>query len=129
MSTQKNLDTIKALVDRISFSIFGQEFRLRVEQDNVFKENGRIFIQVVYDAPCTKSGENQEWHGRKWYLSEFMTPDEVVKTAYGACEMAVKHEIMEGFKVDGKILFNPHVTFEALLDVSDREVRREPKKD
>jgi hypothetical protein len=53
-----------------------------------------------------------------------MTDDEVVKTAYVAFEAAVKHEILEGFKVDGKILFNPHVNFEALLTVSDKEVFR-----
>lgn len=54
-----------------------------------------------------------------------MTNDEIAKTAYVAFESAIKHEIMEGFKVDGIILFNPHVNFEALLGVSDQEIRRE----
>lgn len=53
-----------------------------------------------------------------------MTDDEVVKTAYCAFEAAVKHEVMEGFKVDGKILFNPHMNFEALLSISDKEIYR-----
>lgn len=39
-------------------------------------------------------------------------------------EKAVIHEVMEGFTVDGKVLFNPHVNFEELLTISDREVTR-----
>lgn len=54
-----------------------------------------------------------------------MKDDEIVKRAYVACEAAVRHEIMEGFKVDGIVLFNPHVNFEELLKVSHMEVKRE----
>lgn len=53
-----------------------------------------------------------------------MTEDEVVKTAWCAFETAVKHEVMEAFKVDNIRLFNPHVNFEELLKVSNREVKR-----
>lgn len=65
------------------------------------------------------------WFGRKWYLSEFMTDDEIVKTAYSAFRQALEHEVMEGFKVDDKPLFNPHLDFEALLEISDHEVIRD----
>ena len=104
-------------------SVFGTEFILRVEKDII--SQGRIFLQVCYSAPCTKTGIEDTWKGRKWYLSEFMTDDEIVKTAWCAFEAAVKHEVMEGFKVDGIVLFNPHINFEELLKVSGREVRRE----
>lgn len=105
-------------------NVFGTEFMLRVERDNLDPVNGRVFLQVTYDAPCTKTGEVKEWHGRKWYLSEHMTDDEIVKTAWCALEAAVKHETMEGFKVDGIILFNPHVNYSVLLTVSGYEVQR-----
>ena len=114
---------VKDITARISLSAFGTDFSLRVEHDNQ-NPAGRIFLQVIYHAPCTKTGELQEWHGRKWYLSQHMTDDEIVKTAYAAFESAIKHEIMEGFKVDGIVLFNPHVNFEVLLAVSKQEVRR-----
>lgn len=55
-----------------------------------------------------------------------MTEDEIVKRAYVAFEAAVKHEVMENFKFDGVIVFNPHVNFRKLLEVSPHEVRREP---
>ena len=54
-----------------------------------------------------------------------MLEDEVVKTAYLAFKLAVEHEVMEGFTVDGKILFNPHISYSALLAISDCEVKRD----
>jgi len=107
-------------------SIFDTEFNLRIEHDNkTCGMAGRIFLQVIYNAPCTKTGKMMEWHGRKYYLSDHMTPDEIVKTAYVAFEQTVKHEIMEGFKVSGIVLFNPHVDYRELLNISCKEVKRE----
>lgn len=117
---------IDAVTSRITMSCFGTQFRLRIEKDNEYNP-GRLFMQVIYNAPCTKTGEVKEWHGRKYYLSSYMLMDEIVKTAYVAFESCVKHEIMEGFKVDGKVLFNPHVHFEELLKISDKEVQRSPQ--
>lgn len=117
------LNRVKQITQRITMSCLGVEHTLRVEHDNEFK-NGRVFLQVVYKAPCTKDGTLSEWKGRKWYLSQHMTDDEIVKTAYVAFESCVKHEIMENFKVDGVILFNPHISFEELLKVSHLEVQR-----
>ena len=112
------------IVSRISMTCLGCTMKLRVERDIVHNKSGRIFLQVVYEAPCTKTGEYQTFKGRKWYLSEFMTDDEVIKTAYSAFEACVKHEVMEGFKVDGIILFNPHINYEELLKISHHEITR-----
>lgn len=122
-----NEQSVKAFCQNITMSVFGAHFRLRVERDCKDPVDGRIFLQVTYEAPCTKTGAVQEWHGRKWYLSEYMTEDEIVKTAYAAFEAAVKHEIMEGFKFNGKVVFNPHVNYLSLLLVTDDEVSREAK--
>jgi hypothetical protein len=103
-------------------TLFGKTFRIIVREDNI--HGGRIYLQVAYISPCTHSGEEMEWKGRKWYLSEFMTDDEIIKTSYGAFKAAVEHEVMEGFKVDGIILFNPHVNFEELLKISHKEIKR-----
>jgi len=118
------MNRVFAIISRLSIEAFGTEFMIRVDRDNKDPINGRVFLQVKYQAPCTKTGHTQEWSGRKWYLSEHMTDDEVVKTAYSAFRAAVEHEVMEGFKVDGIILFNPHVNFEELLKVSHNEVKR-----
>lgn len=116
-------ERVLKLVNRISLSLFGKDFLILVEHDKEF-ENGRIYIQMSYDAPDTITGLTESWKGRKWYLTKYMTDDEIIKTAYTAFEACVKHEIMENFKVDGIILFNPHINFEELLKISHKEVRR-----
>lgn len=116
------INKIRKLVSRISLTCLDKPFTILIEADK--RGGDRIYLQVQYDSRCTKTGELDTWKGRKWYLSEFMTDDEVVKTAYCAFEAAVKHEVMEGFKVDGKILFNPHIDFEELLAISNKEVYR-----
>lgn len=120
-----SLKKTQVIAQRLQMSVFGTEFSLRVERDNNDPENGRVFLQACYMAPCTKTQELKEWHGRKWYLSDYMTEDEIIKTAWCAFEAAVKHETMEGFKVDGVILFNPHVDYNALLEISNQEVSRD----
>ncbi len=122
---ETRVSTVKFITDLISMECLGNKtFVLRVERDNQSPTEGRIFIQVIYEAPCVKTGGLQIFHGRKFYLSDHMTEDEIVKTAYLAFKLAVEHEIMEGFKVDGKVLFNPHVSYQELLNISDKEVKR-----
>lgn len=116
------IDRVLKLADRCSLNCFGVNFKLRVETD--LKYGGRPFIQIIYNAVCSKTGNIENWNGRKWYLSGYMTDDEIIKTIYAAFKSSIEHEIMEGFKVDGKILFNPHVNFEELLKISDREITR-----
>jgi len=122
----KTIEQTRTLLDRIKMEIFGVTFSIRCEVDNKSNnDGGRLFLQAVYTSKCNKSQEVKEWHGRKYYLSDYMTKDEIVKTAYVAFESAVQHEVMEGFTVDGIVLFNPHINFEELLKVSQKEVKRD----
>ena len=113
---------LSKIIPRITCNIFGKEFKLLYSQDKIY--GGRYYIFFNYESECTKTGNIENWNSRKWYLSEYMTDDEIVKTCYAAFEMCIKHEILEGFKVDGITLFNPHVNFEELLSISNREVFR-----
>lgn len=113
---------VEGLLRRITFKLFGKEVFVFSRQD--IKGGGRLFIQTLYEAKCSRTGKMEEWKGRKWYLSTHMTDDEVIKTAYCAIKATVEHEVMEGFKVDGVVLFNPHVSFEELLAISHKEVKR-----
>lgn len=124
------MEQVEQLCRNITMSCLGNSsFTLRVERDKKRPEDGRVFMQVLYNAPCIKTGVSKEWSGRKFYLSDYMTQDEVAKTAFLAFKLAVEHEVMEGFFIGGKPLFNPHVDFTELLSISQREVRRdEPTK-
>jgi len=120
---QPQLGKVIQIIERLTFNILGIDFKINAHVDKL-NNYGRIYLQIAYFAPCTKTGVYQEWVGRKWYLSEFMTDDEVIKTAYAACKATVEHEIMEGFKVDNIILFNPHINYKELLAISHKEITR-----
>lgn len=125
---------VSSLLSRVECKCFGVEFTVLVEHDKIHNPKNimlfganvepRVYIQIQYEAPCSKTKKQEKWKGRKWYLSEFMTDDEIIKTCYAAFDAAIKHEIMEGFKVDGIVLFNPHVNYETLLQVSHNEIKR-----
>ena len=117
-----NIKKAKKIISRITLTCLDKTFKVRCDYDVKYGE--RLFIQIMYKSKCNKTGKLEKWRGRKWYLSKYMTEDEVVKTIYSAFEACVKHEVMEGFKVDNIILFNPHVNFEELLKVSNREISR-----
>jgi len=113
---------INSLIKRVTLTLFNQPLVIKVHPDQKHMHT-RLYLRIGYETDCVKTGENKTWYGRKWYLSDHMTDDEIIKTAYAAFEMAVKHEILEGFKVDGKSLFNPHVDFEELLKI-EKEITR-----
>lgn len=119
------LKRVNDITKKLSATCLGTKFEIEAHVDKRHPESGRVYLQCAYRFHCNVTGKRQRFTGRKWYLSEYMTDDEIVKTAYCAYEAAVKHEIMEGFKYDGIILFNPHTHFEALLSVSHQTVNRE----
>jgi len=116
------MQVIKDILRSITCDVMGTTVQINVHVDKTY--GSRLYLQASYVAPCTKTGGSEPWFGRKWYLSSHMTRDEVVKTAFAAFKAAVEHEVMEGFKFNGKIVFNPHVSFEALLSITDQEVSR-----
>lgn len=110
------------LVKSIKCKVLGHELQVLVLADQIYGE--RQYIQIVYTDRCHRTGQLKQWKGRKWYLSSYMTDDEIVKTAFAACKTVLEHEVMEGFTVNSKAPFNPHINFEALLRVSDDQVSR-----
>ena len=127
--TQKwDIDQVGQLLDQVKCKLFYSPFHIMTGRDMLHKP-GRLFIQLWYNAADVKNGIPKRWKSRKWYLSDYMTADEIIKTTFAAFRAAVEHEILEGFTVNGKILFNPHISVAALLTVCDEEVTREDKTD
>jgi hypothetical protein len=125
---------VKELMKRLSFNILGIDMEVIVEHDKKSKsfmewlqKESRIYIQLAYRAPDTKELDFKNFKGGKWYLSEHMTDDEIVKKAYLAFRTCVEHEVLEGFKVDNVVIFNPHRNFEDLVKLGDNpEIVRNP---
>lgn len=70
-------------------------------------------------------------HGRKWYISAHMTEAEVLQTALLAVLTANEHEVRETFLVDGRAIFGPHFSIDALkyaVDLKHFVYRAEPQK-
>jgi hypothetical protein len=95
-------------------------------------KNGAMYLQIRFDAPDNANPlEISRQHCRKWMLSEWMTPTEVVQTCWAAVERAEIHEASENFKYKGFDIFNTHIHVDALTDVCDAgsyEHRGEPPK-
>jgi hypothetical protein len=88
------------------------------------------YIQWLFPAPCHQTREPSIQHGRKWPISQHAIADEVVKTAWLAVEVALRHEALEDFTVDGVSPFHPHTDFEKLLGLQHLpgiHVRRAPQ--
>lgn len=126
-------EEIKSVISRITMNIFGKKINIIIDFDQkysiYYEENGetigRQYLQLEYEDICHDTGVLKTWRGRKWLLSEYMTDDEIIKTGYAAFEALIKHEIMEGYTVDGIKLFNPHVHYEALLESSTHITSRD----
>lgn len=84
------------------------------------------YLQVSFDAPCSKTGRTQRQRGRKWLLSEHMTDSEIVQTAFLAVLTAVEHEVRESFLFKNQPIFGPHFDVNALVEMAvmgNREAR------
>lgn len=124
--TNQSLIQAQELVDRLSAEVLGKEVFFALRRDRKRPVDGRLYIQCYYTTACTVTGKDAEWSGRKWYLSDHMSDDEIVKTCYAAFKAAVEHEVMEGFKYLGKRVFNPHTPFEVLMGSSMISQYRQP---
>lgn len=115
---------LKAITSMVTAELFGVTFKLIAQRDVKRPEDGRHFIQWQYHAFDHDSRKHKLFKSRKWYLSDHMLEDEIIKTIYLAYEVCCKHEIMHGFKINGCQLFNPHVNYKELLAVSHKEIKR-----
>ena len=95
---------------------------------HVEERGDHMFLQARFPDADLVTGEMETQHGRKWILSQWMTPSEVVTTAFKAVITAEEHEIREKFRYRGRMIFGPHFSVDALWEVARRiEVRDDPK--
>lgn len=112
--------------DRAMRSVTMQDLELTRFQFHIGFDPGSPYLQVVFMARDNgRPGVLPiEQRGRKWRLSEHMTPSEVVRTQFMAVMAVVEHEVRELFEYRGGAIFGPHISIEALLDGVDRTDKR-----
>lgn len=75
-----------------------------------------MYLQGVFYAPCNVSGGAAvRQTTRKWPISAYMTPSELVQTALKCVLTSVEHEAREQFRYRGAAIFGPHFDVEQLV--------------
>lgn len=99
----------------------GWEFAIKRKKTKG-KEVDAFYLQIQFDAADNFSGKVERQYCRKWLLSEWMTPTEIVRTAWLAVQQAEKHEMEETFRLNGRDIFNSHIDVAGLCDLCDGNV-------
>lgn len=89
--------------------------RLQGEEDPLFG----YMLRTTFRRPERNTGDIAIGYGRWWFVPHDVTLSGVVKTAYKAAMLILEHELMESFKWQGKRVFDPHNSVEALASLSN----------
>jgi len=79
------------------------------------------YIQLRYIEPDIETGDPEDQHSRKWYISSHATPSEIVQTVLKACLTSGEHMIREHFTYKGYRILGPHFDIEQLVELCKRE--------
>jgi hypothetical protein len=92
-----------------------QGYRFEVEE--VIHENPTLdgfAIRCGFWRPDTATGQMGEGFGRWNLVPRNATADSIVKTAWVAIDLVIRHEAMEAFMYKGVRIFDPHKTLDHL---------------
>lgn len=106
----------------MTFTEISQFFADNIEYGDwafhIGQKGDTIFLQLRFLSEDNYTpGKFDIQHCRKWQLSTWMTPTELVQTAWAATQRAVLHEAAEKFKFKGADIFNIHMNVDRLIDV------------
>lgn len=111
---QTGLRDVQEIVSRVQLP--GKDYRVGTMDDG-------YFVQITYWEPDIHTGEMDEQHGRKWYVSGWATESEVVQTCFAAAMASAEHQVREHFgyrptaDVPPRAIFGPHFSSEALYGI------------
>jgi hypothetical protein len=93
-------------------------WQLKLEFDQ--KYGKRLYIQVGHWRKNVVTNLLEWGYSRKHYLSPYMTDREIIGAVLGLLLSYQEHEVREGFAYQGKRIFGPHISLDALMEVADR---------
>lgn len=124
---------LRTSLDRISFrnSVidFHWQFKFRPivvkpTDDTPLEENAWL-VWAEFERPDTHTGEMGIGRGRDEIVRLGAWESGVIKTCWLLVELLVRHELMEGFRVDGLRIFDPHNSIADLQLAQQIGTRRE----
>ena len=108
-------EALRECLDRISFQNtvvdFHWQFHFRpivLKPTNEAPEESAWLIWAEFERPDTHSGKMGVGRGRDEIVRVGAWESGVIKTCWLLVELLVRHELMEGFRVDGLRVFDPH---------------------
>ena len=108
---------------------FAQRIRYLNWEFYVGQKDEAVYLQVRFSAPNNyHPTEIERQHCRKYLLSSWMTPTELVQTGWLAIQRAVLHEASEQFYYKGLDIFNTHINVERLADLRELDDALEHRK-
>ena len=118
----KTFKQVQGIIESCECELLGNSFIIRFDKH---PDSERWFLQVGMKRECVYTGTMGNGFGGKYEVSPHSTEDEIVKKLFAACKAYVEHETREGFLWDGKRIFNPHMTVQAMAQVCDQTTSRE----
>jgi hypothetical protein len=83
-------------------------------------ETGQVWFEIVARRPDIDTGKVGIGRGGKRFVTDEMSDSTIVRSIFGALASYEEHECREGFAFDGKRIFGPHISVQALIDIADR---------
>jgi hypothetical protein len=121
MAHKQTIEQLTTILGRVEYKDWMFHLTRRGDWDDY-----DVVLQVEFYAPDNeKGGEPVLQKGRKWFLSRYSCPTEVIQTAWAAVHRAELHEIQEQFLYRGQSIWNNHVDVDALVEISERIDQRE----
>jgi hypothetical protein len=112
VGSQEDLERALARVS-VGNSVIDWKWKFRHTPFKIGGSSGWL-LWVEFERPDTRTGQVGIGRGRDEVVWSGSSESSVIKTAWVLIEMNVRHELMEGFKVDGVRIFDPHRTVEQL---------------
>lgn len=76
-----------------------------------------FYVQLRYLEPDIETGDMEDQHSRKWYVSSHSVKSEVVQTVLKATLTSAEHMVREHFTFKGERIYGPHFDVDTLHEM------------
>ena len=112
----KSKGEIQGILDKVKLTGIFESWKFALKDDGADKSgNARWTLQILGRGPCSVTGEMEDWSSRKFFVTQFMCHNEIIRTAKMAFDRAVEHERDECFKFDDVVIYTPHINYELVV--------------
>ncbi len=115
MQTPKTFDEITSIVSHIRYHHMNQDWTFHVGLMGSKLGVDIFYLQLRYIEPDVETGDTADQHGRKWFISPYMTVSEIVQTAFKAVLTSMEHIAREHFEYKGVRVLGPHFDVEEIV--------------